>query len=265
MLFNPQIVYEDDFLTIINKPAGIVVNKSESVGNNETVQQWAEQYLNIHINYRDLKKENNQFLLRGGIVHRLDKDTSGILILAKNELVFDKMQDLFKKHEVKKKYIALVHGVTNKEGSIAGGISRHPKKGKFIVDREKGKYSLTEYTYLRQYIFNKTILNSFEIKNYVRLSGKYDIDNYSLLEIYLYTGRTHQIRVHFAHIGHPIAGDKLYGYKKIVNFEQIWCPRQFLHASEINFVHPIKNNLIKLKIDLADDLLEITKKYLISI
>ncbi len=124
---------------------------------------------------------------------------------------------------------------------------------------------MTEYKYLRQYIFNKTLLNSFEIKNYVRLSGKYDIDNYSLLEIYLYTGRTHQIRVHFAHIGHPIAGDKLYGYKKIVNFEQIWCPRQFLHASEINFVHPIKNNLIKLKIDLPDDLLEITKKYLISI
>ncbi len=201
---------------------------------------------------------------RAGIVHRLDRETSGILLIAKNEAVFDRLCAAFKNRQVQKKYIALVHGETEDEGILNYKIARYGKKGKFVVDENFGKDSITEYKLIKKYIFKENALNSFLKTNFDRLSKKFDLVNYSKLEVKLHTGRTHQIRVHFAHIHHPVAGDKLYGWNKAVKFEKLWCPRQFLHAAEIQFIHPVTEKEIVISSELPGDLSEILKKYLYS-
>lgn len=257
MSFNPQILYEDDFLLAIDKPAGIVVNEAVSVGNAETVQDWAAEYI-----FRKNKiKDNSLFFQRKGIIHRLDKDTSGILLVAKNEAVMLEMQSLFKERKIKKKYLALVHGTVEKEGTMNFNVMRFPGKGKMIVD-EKGKTSLTEYKRINKFVFNEEALGSFEKLNYQRLTKKYNISDYSFVEARIFTGRTHQIRVHFSFIHHPVVGDALYGFRKLINFEKLWCPRQFLHAAELTFNHPITNKKIDLKSALPADLKEILEKYM---
>ena len=274
-MLNPQILFEDDFLVAIEKPSGVVVNNAESV-DGETIEDWIRARgevgglkLDVRRKKFDVRSEKNLFWERAGIVHRLDKDTSGILLIAKNEAVFEKMTLMFKERKIHKKYLALVHGETENAGMLNFKIARHDKKGKFIVtggvggiDDVGGKDALTEYKLISRFCFNEESLNDFLRKNFDRLKEKYNLKNYSLVEIVLHTGRTHQIRVHFSHIHHPVAGDKLYGWRKTVKFEKLWCQRQFLHAAEISFVHPVTEKEIRLRSELPKDLSEILNKYL---
>jgi 23S rRNA pseudouridine1911/1915/1917 synthase len=263
MSFTPKIIYQDDYFLAIDKPSGVVVNDSDSANELETVQAWVKTEFFGKIERKKYEKNvQSEFFERSGIIHRIDKETSGVLLIAKNEMFFEKMQSLFKERKINKKYICLVHGTTQNHELINLPLKRHPNKGKFIVD-ENGKSALTEYVLKDKYIFNEKTLNEFQKKNYERLKKKFDIDTFSRLDVKIYTGRTHQIRVHLSHLGHPVVGDDLYGFRKLMKFERDWCPRQFLHAAELKFDHPVTGTHIELESPMPDDLKEILKKYLI--
>ncbi len=213
----PKVIFEDKNLLVITKPAGWIVNESTNTGNNPVLQDWLSQNFDYEIS------KNKE--LRSGIVHRLDKETSGILLVAKTSDVFEKLQKEFADRNVKKTYIALVHGkVQQEKGTIDAPVGRLPwKRTKFGV-YEGGRPAQTEYKV---------------IKNY---------GNFSLLELHPKTGRTHQIRVHLKHIGHPIVSDPLYAGRKTNREDRKWCPRLFLHASELSILD------MNFKADIPSDL-----------
>jgi 23S rRNA pseudouridine1911/1915/1917 synthase len=262
MTFQPKIIYQDDFFLALDKPSGVIVNDSDSASEMETIQGWVKAHF---FDKEERKKYNknikSEFFDRSGIIHRIDKETSGVLLIAKNEIFFEKMQLLFKERKINKKYLCLVHGSTKEHELINLSLKRHPNKGKFIV-AEDGKSALTEYDLKQKYVFNNLVLNDFQRKNYERLKTKFDVDSFSFLEVEIHTGRTHQIRVHLSHLGHPVVGDDLYGFRKLMKFEREWCPRQFLHATELKFDHPVIGSRIELESPLPDDLQLILTKYL---
>lgn len=204
-----KLLFEDDFLLVLEKPAGLVVNQAETV-KEKTLQDFLVDYLKIW---------GKGIGDRAGIVHRLDKETSGLLLVAKTTKAFKNLQEQFKKREVEKQYLALVHGkVEPREGVVEATITRSPfnrkKFGVFLGGRE----AKTQY----------------RVKEYYHSNSK----NYSLLEVKPTTGRTHQIRVHLKHLGYPIVGDEKYAGRKTARADRQWCPRQFLHAFSLMFTHP---------------------------
>jgi 23S rRNA pseudouridine1911/1915/1917 synthase len=208
----PKILYQDKFIAVLDKPAGWVVNRAETV-KRETIQDWIETNLKFKI--------GNLKSYRSGIVHRLDKDTSGILLVAKTPKAFENLQRQFKERRVKKRYWALVHGkVQPAQGIIRVPISRSPFDRKRFGIFLGGKEAETRY---------KRISN---------LKSQISNDEFTLLELEPKTGRTHQIRVHLKYIGHPVVGDEFYAGRKTVRADRSWCPRQFLHASAITLFHP---------------------------
>lgn len=209
------VVFEDKFLLVINKPAGITVNKAETTRGQITVEDW-------------LPATN---LERRGIVHRLDKDTSGLLIIAKTQPVFKGLQRQFKQRLVEKTYWTLVHGrVEPKSGQINLPVARNPMNrqrfGVFIT----GRPAISRYQVMKNY------------------------KDYSLVTVWPKTGRTHQIRVHFLHLGHPLVADPLYLGEKRLKQDHLWCPRLFLHCRKIRFTHPVNQEIIDLEAPLAHDL-----------
>ena len=226
----PEILYEDKNLLIINKPAGIIVHPTVNNINNPSIAGWLLEKYPFVSNVGEDK-------LRPGIVHRLDKETSGVLILAKNNRVFDYFKNLFKRRKIKKKYIALVRGEIKKQQGIIDfpliRSKKSPIKRKIVVKKNKGKIALTRYKVLKLY------------------------QGYTLLEIFLETGRTHQIRVHLASIGFPVVGDKMYG--KLKKTGKLHLSRHFLHAQEISFVS-FDGELLKIESSLPKDLKQILKQ-----
>lgn len=215
----PIILFEDKSLLIIDKPAGWVVNDSETAHSNPILQDWiAENY-----DFETAKSRE----LRGGIVHRLDKETSGIILIAKTKEAFENLQKQFADRKVKKIYTALTHGILKtKKGNINAPIGRLPwKRTKFGV-WDGGREASTDYKVIENY------------------------KDFTLLNLFPKTGRTHQLRVHLKHIGHPIVGDYLYAGRKTARADRKWCPRIFLHASEITFKHPETGKKINIKSDL---------------
>jgi 23S rRNA pseudouridine1911/1915/1917 synthase len=212
-----KIIYEDDSLLVIDKPSGITVDRSETT-KEETIQDWTESKLRIKS--EKLKVTDNEFLNRAGIVHRLDKETSGILLIAKTAEVFSNLQSQFKERKVKKTYIALVHGkVAPSDGEISVPVGRLSFNRKRFGVVAGGREAITQYK---------------------ALSTKYLKSNpLSLVELYPKTGRTHQIRVHLKYFGHPVFADALYAGRKTARADRKLLPRLFLHASEIKFIHPI--------------------------
>jgi len=225
----PQILYEDKFLLVLNKPAGWVVNRSQTV-KKETLQDWLEKNFQFSIfNFQNC---------RSGIVHRLDKDTSGVLVVAKTPEVFENLQKQFKERAVRKRYLVLAHGkVQPSEGMIRAPIARSPfdrkKFGVFLGGRE----AETKYR----------IISNFQFP----ISKK---ENFSLLEVEPKTGRTHQIRVHLKYLGHPVVADEFYAGRKTYRDDKFWCPRQFLHAYELVFTHPQSEKKVKFSAPLPLDL-----------
>ncbi len=210
-----KIVYEDKDILVVDKEAGLVTHP--------TMDHLSGTLVNALLFH--FKNWPDAGSLRPGIVHRLDRGTSGLLVVAKNEQALDSLKTQFKEREVTKKYICLVQGKIEKSsGRIDGSIARHQvNRKKFTVSKE-GREALTNYKLI-----------------------KFIGEKFSLLEVQPKTGRTHQIRVHLNHISHPVVGDKLYGGRMIGK-------RQFLHASFLEFTHPKTGKKIAFESKLPVDL-----------
>jgi len=223
-------------LLVLNKPAGWVVNRSQTV-KEETLQDWLEKNFQFSILKESRKAGIFNFQnCRSGIVHRLDKDTSGVLVVAKTPKVFENLQKQFKERKVNKYYLVLVHGkVQPPQGIIRAPIARSPfdrkKFGVFLGGRE----AETKYKILRYYDTKK-------------------LEKFTLLEVEPKTGRTHQIRVHLKYLGYPVVADGFYAGRKTYRADRLWCPRQFLHAYRLNFIHPQTGKRVEFCSPLPEDL-----------
>lgn len=234
-----NVVYEDDDLLVIDKPAGLVVHPA--AGNRDKT------LVNALLAHCGDSLSGIGGVARPGIVHRLDKDTSGLLVVAKHDAAHQKLSSQFADRSLSRIYRALVWGVPNPaSGSVEGAIGRHPRsRQKMAVVTRGGKAALTHYRVIETF---GTIA--------------------SLVECKLATGRTHQIRVHMAHIKHPVVGDQVYGKRVALETKRDTgivgklsaFPRQALHAAEIKFVHPQTGKSMKFTAKLPDDMAELLKR-----
>jgi 23S rRNA pseudouridine1911/1915/1917 synthase len=211
-----NIVYEDDDLIVLNKPAGLTVHPAPGHTSHTLVNALLARYADL-ANFGDS--------LRPGIVHRLDKDTSGLMIIARNIPAQQNLINQFKKRSVSKGYLVLVKGrLTPARGIIDAPIGRHPANRKRMAIVTSGRQAKTGY----------------RVKEY--------LGNYTLLEVAIETGRTHQIRVHLAAIGYPVVGDSVYGVKSA------FVKRQFVHAYRLGFHLPASGEYREFTCDLPQDL-----------
>ena len=210
-----EVVYEDDDIIVVNKPKGLVVHPANGNPDGTLVNA-----------IMAMCKESLSGIggeLRPGIVHRLDKDTSGLLIVAKNDKAHINMSEQIKNRQVTKKYIALVRGVIQEDdATIDMPIGRSTKDRKKMAVTKNGKQAVTHFKVLKRY------------------------PKYTLLEVKIDTGRTHQIRVHMAEIGHPVVGDMVYSNGK----NDFGIQGQMLHAKSLDFKHPITGNQMHLEAEL---------------
>jgi 23S rRNA pseudouridine1911/1915/1917 synthase len=230
----PSILYEDKDFLAIDKPAGLIVHpariseKKKTREKEPTLVDW------LVSQYPEIKNVGDDPVLRPGIVHRLDKETSGIMLIPRNQEYFEYLKSLFKAHAIKKTYLALVSGIPKKDQGtidVPIGIKNGTLK-RSVHSRKMAKAAVTEYKVL------KTIqMPGVDKKN----------TPFSLLEVSPMTGRTHQIRVHLASIGHPVAGDMLYGSKK----QPEWASRLMLHAKSLEFT-PRPGNLMTIEAESSD-------------
>lgn len=224
-----DIVYEDNYLLVVNKPSGMVVHPGN--GNyHHTLVNGLMYYCN-----NNLSKVNGD--IRPGIVHRIDADTSGLLLVAKNDMVHNDLAKQIQEKSVDRKYIALVQGVIKEDSATIDapiGRSVNDRK-KMCVTSENSKDAITHIKVLERY---KTA---------------------TLIECKLETGRTHQIRVHMNYINHPVVNDPVYGLKKQVDGYQSFG--QMLHAKEIGFVHPITKKYMNFTVEPPKEFVEICEKY----
>ncbi|MDP3973809.1 MAG: RluA family pseudouridine synthase [Candidatus Daviesbacteria bacterium] len=239
-----KIIFQDEFLMVIDKEAGLVVDRS-----NTQIGDTLEDIL---------KKEYAIELERGGIVHRLDKDTSGVLLVAKTQEALENLQKQFKERKTKKEYVALVHGVSREAGKVEGNIGRNPKKREKFVVLEEGKEAVTEYSPEGNFQFSisnfQSIFNDLN-KIQMRKLERMNYNQFTLLKCKPLTGRTHQIRVHLKYIGHPVVSDEKYVGRKIYRLDKRWCPRLFLHAERLGFYHPKSGEWMELEAKLPEDLM----------
>lgn len=230
-----QVLYEDDAILIINKPAGLIVNRSDTTIHEKTIQDFIEESEMVVIQGGD---KESDFVKRSGIVHRIDKETSGILLVAKTSTAFSELQRQFKDRVVEKRYVALVHGTLSpKSGEIHLPVARLPWNRKRFGIVAGGKDSITFYTTTDTYV-----AKNGEVLSLMELSPK--------------TGRTHQIRVHMKYMNHPIYSDMLYGGRKVSIQDRKILPRVFLHASKISFLHPITKKTVSVTSKLPDELIK---------
>lgn len=239
-----NIIYEDDVFLIINKVSGMVVHPG--FGNRDGTLVNA---LKFHFdNLPNIGEEE-----RPGLVHRLDKNTSGILVVAKTDIAMNNLTKQFSNRTIKRKYIALVWGdLKDDSGTITGNIGRSLKNRKIMsvfTEENYGKHAITHYKVLKRYGYT------------------------TLVECRLETGRTHQIRTHFKHLGHPIFNDVDYGgdvilkgttfnkYKQFVQNCFKVCDRQALHAKSLAFQHPTTNNFVSFDSDLPKDMQQLIDKW----
>ncbi|WAM32818.1 RluA family pseudouridine synthase [Caldicellulosiruptor morganii] len=217
-----EIVYEDEHLAVINKPRGMVVHPG--AGNYDST------LVNALLYRFEGKLSSINGVIRPGIVHRLDKDTSGLLIVAKTNEAHIKLSEALKNHRIKRVYFAICEGVLEEDsGIINAPIGRHPVNRLKMAVVPNGKEATTYFEVLERF------------------------DKYTFVKLRLKTGRTHQIRVHMSYIGHPLLGDVLYGRPK----NEFGVEGQLLHAGEIEFVHPVENKPMSFKVELPDYFKEI--------
>lgn len=223
----PRIIFEDESLLVVDKPAGLVTTKSPGV-KVPTLEAWLETHRDYPL--------SGSLEHHSGLAHRLDKETSGLVLVGKTSTDLENLQAQFKQRRVEKGYLALVKGeVFPREGRINLPLGRsHFGKKKFGADPE-GRPAATNY------VFKKLYRDSLGQK-------------YSLLEFWPKTGRTHQLRVHSRLMGYPIVADAKYAGRKAAKQQRKWCPRQFLHAFSLSLYHPDDNRLMKFLIPLPEDL-----------
>ncbi len=240
-----EIVYEDDDLVVVNKPAGLVVHPAAGISSGTLANALAYRLRNADLGLRIDKTASNQQSAisnqqypRPGIVHRLDRDTSGLIVVAKTESSHEKLADQFRAREVFKSYVALVHGrVEHESGTIDQPIARDPRNRTRMAVVRGGRPSLSLYRVRQRY------------------------ERFTLLDVEIKTGRTHQIRVHLQWLKHPVVGDAVYGdgRDKTVQDVQVRArinalKRQFLHAEQLAFRHPRTDELLRFTSKLPDDL-----------
>ena len=224
---NLDIVYQDEEILVINKPAGLVVHPG--AGNPRHT------LLNALL-YHETQLEQ---VPRAGIVHRLDKDTSGLMVVALTPTTHTYLVDQLREHKVQRQYQAIVQGVMTAGGSVDAAIARHHIQRKRMAVKDSGKHAVTHYRVVKKY------------------------PAHTHIRVQLETGRTHQIRVHMAHIRYPIVGDRVYGGRPRLakqNSEQLKAllrtfPRQALHASELSLKHPLSGEEMSFAAPLPDDIL----------
>lgn len=248
MINNISIIYQDNDLMVVDKPAGLLVHNPPNHHDPSVID-----FIVRHI--PNVDKSNWPDPSRPGIVHRLDKDTSGLMIIAKNPDTLVKIQEQFKQRLVTKQYLALAYGEVNpRQGSIVADISRHASKDKQttipqqIDDETLDKISRgairtahTDYEVLKSYQYKKQPL--------------------SLVLAKPKTGRTHQIRIHLKHLGYPIIGDPMYFFKPSRRLsKELGIERQFLHAQKITFSHPHSKKILSFESVLPSDLQVIIDK-----
>ncbi len=227
-----NIIYEDDALIVVNKPAGMVVHPGAGQDTGTLANA-----LVYHFN----ELSGTAGRIRPGIVHRIDKETSGLLIVAKNDLAHLKLSEQFHDRKVFKMYVALVYGrVSQSIGDIEANIGRSPhhRTRMAVLRGGAGRYAHTIF----------------------QVEDRYQ--EFSLLRVQIKTGRTHQIRVHLAHIGHPVVSDALYGQGRensvrdaMMRKEIRLLNRHFLHAAQLEFLHPLTNELLKFQAPMPSELL----------
>jgi 23S rRNA pseudouridine1911/1915/1917 synthase len=238
-----DVVYEDESIAVINKPAGMTVHAGSGkgdAGNRGTLVNAL-----MH-RFGQMSQVGGE--LRPGIVHRLDKETSGLLVVAKNDLAHRKLARQFLSREVKKTYTALVHGwMAKPQGTVNAPISRDlVRRTRMTTRRNIGREAITHWKVLQ------------------RIDGS--CGKFSLLEVKIETGRTHQIRVHLSSLGHPVVGDRLYGAPRDISgyggtaSASASLERNFLHASAIQFLHPISNGSLAFEQPLPDELKEFLRQ-----
>lgn len=217
-----NILYEDEAVIVLNKPAGLVVHPAAGHEGGTLVNA-------LLYHCTDLAGIGGE--LRPGIVHRLDKDTSGVMVVAKTEASMQALSRQFKERIVKKKYVALVRGhISPESGDIETRIGRHPHHRKKMSARvDMGRQALTHYSTIEKF------------------------KEAALLNVTIETGRTHQIRVHMAHLGHPILGDREYG-RASAGPGDIRIDRQMLHAAQLTFEHPTTGDTLEFNAPLPDDM-----------
>lgn len=229
----PTVLFSDSNYMVINKPAGMIVNNADTSSKHYTVQDWIEENFTLEKSHGETEFES-----RGGIVHRLDKETSGALIIALNESTFTNIQSQFKDRSVKKVYMALCHGRLGESGEINVPIGRLPwNRMRFGVIPD-GRESYTKF---------KTLKHLYHRK------GK-AVEDLSLVELYPQTGRTHQIRVHMQYAGHPLFADSLYAGRKTYASDKKYLERHFLHASRIEFDSPTTKKRVVYEAPLTSEL-----------
>jgi 23S rRNA pseudouridine1911/1915/1917 synthase len=219
-----DVIYEDEHLVALNKQAGIVVHPSYGHQSgtlvNGILARWPE---TMHVGGAE----------RAGIVHRLDKDTSGLIIVAKSAEIHKALQRLFKRRQVQKTYLALVEGhVSPRQGLIDAPIGRDKRQRKRMAIVRSGREARTTYGVVEFY------------------------DEHSLVELKPETGRTHQLRVHLAWMGYPVVGDRVYGYRK----QRLLFHRHFLHAHKLELKHPMIEETLSLTAPLPDDLAKLLQR-----
>ena len=221
-----DIIYEDEYLLVVNKPSGMVVHPAPGNYSGTLVNA-----LMYHCN--NLSKVNSE--IRPGIVHRIDADTSGLLVVAKNDDVHNKLAEQIKKHTVVRKYIALVWGVINEDSAtIDAPIGRDKNnRKKMCITADNSKEAITHIKVLKRY------------------------NNATLIECKLETGRTHQIRVHMEYIKHPVVNDPIYGNKKLIDLDF----GQMLHAKTLGFIHPITNEYMEFNSNVPEKFTQLEEKF----
>lgn len=218
-----NIIYEDEDMAVINKQAGLVVHPAHGHFSGTLVNA-------VMYHIKDLSGINGE--LRPGIVHRLDKDTSGLMIIAKNDRAHTELTKMFQNKEVNKTYIAILKGKVNeRNGKIVTymGRDRNDRKKMAVIEGNRGKLAITKFKVLSRN------------------------ERYSLVEVNIETGRTHQIRVHMKHLGYPILGDSVYGRADSED-------RQMLHAYKLEFLHPVNKKPIKLIGEIPEDMMKALEK-----
>jgi 23S rRNA pseudouridine1911/1915/1917 synthase len=265
-----KIIFENQNLLVINKPAGVVVNRAQTHSEN-TIQDWLVNYLGREAFSKEMINAHRAqwqlliphdftdnfgspeeiWLTRQGLVHRLDKETSGALLLAKNPGALVNLLAQFKQKQIAKEYLALCHGrFVLDTGKINAPLARARKNRFRFAISATGKKAETYYQVINRYHnFDWSAFKAQLFKDKQLLSAKNKMKllkrgpqlyqaGFSLVKAKPTTGRTHQIRVHFASMQHPLLADKIYSGKKRQALDQLWCPRHFLHASNLEFFLP---------------------------
>lgn len=213
-----EVVYEDEHLIVVNKPRGLVVHPATGHPRGTLINALV---------YRGVQLCHLGGELRPGVVHRIDKDTSGLLVLTKSDLAYLSLAAQLKEHTMERRYRAIVHGrIDHEEGTIEAPVGRDPKNRQRMGVTDHGKDSVTHFHVLERFL------------------------NHSYLELKLETGRTHQIRVHMTYIGHPLVGDPIYGHRNDDGFMG-----QALHAMTLGFDHPLSGERLRFETVVPADIL----------